>query len=156
MTRWSVWVALAIVAAGLTVVIARSEPSDEPEARARRIERELTCPVCTGESVAESNAPESRAIRVDIRERIAAGESDDEIVQAYVDVYGERMRLRPEGEGLGLIAWGLPVVVLFAAAGAIVFALRRWSAQPRLSATEADEALVRDARGHDRQRLGDD
>lgn len=143
------WLALGLVVVGaLAVVVGRSEPSNDPEARARRIDRELMCPVCTGQSVAESSAPEARAIRVDIRERIAAGQGDEEIVQVYVDIYGERIRTKPEGEGFGLIAWGLPVVVLIVGAAGIVIALRRWSAQPRLAATDADEALVRGARGY--------
>lgn len=147
MRKWLPWLALvAVVVVGLGVAIARSEPSNDPEARARRIERRIACPVCTGESVAESNAPESRAIKVEIRELIAAGRTDAEIVQVQVDRFGERVRLNPEGEGIGLIAWGVPVVALIVGAAGIAVALRRWTAQPRLAATAADEDIVRHAR----------
>jgi len=147
MRRWLPWTALvAVVAVAIGVAITRSEPSSDPEARARRLERELTCPVCTGESIAESNAPEARAIRADIRDRIAAGQSDAQIRQAYVDAYGERLVLKPGSDGIGLVAWGLPVVALVGGAAVIAVALRRWSAQPRLAASADDEDVVRHAR----------
>jgi cytochrome c-type biogenesis protein CcmH len=148
MRRWWPFLALVLVVMGaLAVVAARSAPSDAPEARASRLARELACPVCTGESVAASSSPEARAMRADIADRIAAGESDQQIRAAYVDAYGERVVLRPEGEGLGLLAWGLPVVVLVAGAALVVIAVWRWSREPRLAATADDEALVARARG---------
>ncbi len=141
------WLALAvIVVVAVVVLVVRSQPSDSDASRARRLEKELACPVCTGESLAESNAPEARAIRDDIRDRIAAGETDAEIRDAYTSVYGERILLNPGDDGIALVAWGLPVVVFIAAAAAIVFALRRWSREPRLTASDDDEVLVARAR----------
>jgi cytochrome c-type biogenesis protein CcmH len=145
--RWAPWAALAVVVGvALVIAVARSQPSDDPEARARRLERRIACPVCTGESVAESNAPESRAIRADIRDRIGAGQDDAEIVQAYVDLYGERVRLNPEGEGLGLLAWGIPVVAVVAGGATLALAVRRWVSEPRLTPTDDDDEVVRRAR----------
>jgi cytochrome c-type biogenesis protein CcmH len=145
------WLALAVVVViSLAILVARSEPSDSTEARARRLERELACPVCTGESVADSNSPAARAIKVDIRDRIEAGQSDAEIKQAYVDVYRERVLLRPGDDGIALIAWGVPVVVLVVGAGGIALALRTWSRQPRLAATAEDEVVVERARHTER------
>jgi len=143
MRRWLPWAALgALVVVMLTVLVVRSQPSDSPESRARRLERELACPVCTGESVAESNAPEARAIRDDIRDRIDDGQSDGEIRNAYASVYGERVLLNPEEGGLALVAWGLPVVVFVAGAAGLVVVVRRWSRAPRLVASPEDEVLV--------------
>jgi cytochrome c-type biogenesis protein CcmH len=147
MRRWLPWIVLAIVVVcAIGVLVARSQTSDAPEARARRLERQIACPVCTGESVAESSAPESRAIRTDIRDRIARGESDGTIRDAYVRVYGERIRLNPGNGGLAIVAWGLPVAALIAGLAAIAFALRRWSREPRMPATAEDEVLVARAR----------
>jgi cytochrome c-type biogenesis protein CcmH len=141
------WVALAlVVVVGVAVLVTRSRPDDSPEARARRIERELRCPVCEGLSVADSFEATSRAIRADIARRLEAGESDAEIRQAYVDRYGEDILLRPAGDGIGIVAWGLPVAVLVLGAGGLVLALRRWSREPRLTATDDDEVLVERAR----------
>jgi cytochrome c-type biogenesis protein CcmH len=143
MRRWLTWAALgALVVVMLTVLVVRSQPSDSPESRARRLERELACPVCTGESVAESNAPEARAIRDDIRDRIDDGQTDGEIRNAYASVYGERVLLNPEDGGLALVVWGLPVVVFVAGAAGLVVVVRRWSRAPRLVASPEDEVLV--------------
>ena len=143
MRRWLPWLALAaVVLVGLGVLVARSQPSDSLDARAQRLERELACPVCEGEALSESNAPEARAMRADLRERLAAGESDADIVRAYVDRYGEDVSLKPENDGIGLLVWGIPVMVLLVGGAALVFALRRWSRAPRLHATPEDEAIV--------------
>jgi len=140
---WVAWVALAVIVVGAGVVlVARSSPSDSPSARAARLSSELACPVCTGESVADSNASESRAIRLDIAQRIRKGQSDAQIRDAYVAIYGEHVLLTPANGGLGVIAWGLPVLALVLGAGGIAFAIRRGSRTPRLAATAADVALV--------------
>lgn len=120
------WIALAaVLAVSLAVVASRSAPDDSVGARAQRLTRELRCPTCQGLSVADSHDPSSEAMRTDVRERIEAGESEDEIRASYVELYGESILLRPEGGGLGVLVWGLPVAVLVAGAGGIVFAVRR-------------------------------
>jgi cytochrome c-type biogenesis protein CcmH len=146
--RKTLWVVLAVVAvAAILALVLRSGADMSTEARAQRLERQLACPVCSGESVAASNVPESRAIRSDIRERIRAGQSDREIRDAYVRAYTERILLTPSNGGLGVIAWGVPIVVLVIGAAGIVIALRRWSRTPRLTASADDEAVVARARG---------
>jgi cytochrome c-type biogenesis protein CcmH len=137
------WIALAavVVIAGL-VLAARSGPSNAPAARAARLDNELACPVCVGESVADSNAPESRAIRVDIVKRIRAGQRDSEIRDAYVAIYGEHILLTPSNGGIGIVAWGIPIVALVLGGAGIGFAVRRWSTAPRLAATVEDEDVV--------------
>lgn len=147
--RWVAWVALAVivVVAGV-VLVARSRPSNSPAARAARLASELACPVCTGESVADSNASESRAMRLDIAARIRRGQNDAQIRAAYVAIYGEHVLLTPSNGGLGVIAWGLPVLALVLGAGGIALAIRRGSRTPRLAATADDVALVDREREH--------
>jgi len=145
--RWLPWLALVAVAAvTVAVLVARSAPDDSDAARAARLAREIKCPVCEGLSVADSPEAVSEAIRTDLRRRVDAGEADDEILAAYAARYGEEVLLRPEGGGLGLVVWGLPVLLLVAGGGALAVALRRWSREPRLEASAADEALVARAR----------
>jgi cytochrome c-type biogenesis protein CcmH len=152
------WLALAavVVIAGI-VLAARSGPSHAPAARAARLDNELACPVCSGESVADSNAPESRAIRADIVKRIRAGQRDSEIRDAYVGIYGEHILLTPSNGGIGIVAWGIPIVALVLGGAGIVFAVRRWSTTPRLAATAEDEDVVEREREHERGHdAGDD
>ena len=137
------WLALAaVLVIAVVVLVARSGPSHTPAARAARLESQLACPVCTGESVADSNASASRAIRDDIVKRIRAGQGDAEIRDAYVATYGEHVLLTPSNGGLGVVAWGVPIVALVIGAAGIVLALRRWSVTPRLAATADDEDIV--------------
>jgi cytochrome c-type biogenesis protein CcmH len=158
------WLALVlVVAVGIVVLVVRSRPDNSPAARAARLEHQLACPVCEGQSVADSNSPQSRAIRDDIPRRIAAGQSDAEIRQYYVSRYTERILETPSNSGLGIIAWGLPALAVILGALSIVVAVRRWSHAPRLKATDEDEDIVRRARdqtepgaGHPDDRIPDD
>ena len=99
--------------------------------------------------MADSAAQSARATRADLATRIRAGESDAHIRRVYVDRYGESVLLKPASNGVGVIVWALPVAALLLGAGALVLALRRWSREPRLEATEADEQLVAKVRGSD-------
>lgn len=142
------WIALiAVVIVGVVVLIGRSGPSSSPEARANRLEHELACPVCEGQSVFDSNSSQSAAIRDDIPRRIAAGQSDEQIRDYYVTLYGEKMLETPSNSGLGIVAWGVPALAVILGAAGIFVAVRRWSHTPRLAATAADEDIVRRARG---------
>ncbi|HET9728481.1 MAG TPA: cytochrome c-type biogenesis protein [Acidimicrobiia bacterium] len=140
---WPLIVAVAV--ASIVVLLVRSHPSNSVAARTKRLEQQLACPVCQGESVADSNAPEARDIRNDIPRRIAAGQSDGQIRAAYVERYGERILLSPSGSGLGIVAWVIPSLAVLLGGAGIVLALRRWSRTPRLAASAEDERIVRDA-----------
>ena len=145
--RWGPWIALGVVVAIALGVVLWPSGSQSSAARAQDLEAELKCPECQGLSVADSQAPTSRAIRVDIKRRIAHGQSDEQIRQAYIDTYGESILLSPQDSGVSLLVWILPVVVLAMGATGIVFALRRNRDQPHLHATEADERLVQREQG---------
>jgi cytochrome c-type biogenesis protein CcmH len=140
--RWGAWIALGVVVAIALAVVLWPRGESSPAARAHELETEFKCPECQGLSVADSQAPTSRAIRADIKRRIAKGQSDAEIRQAYIDRYGESILLSPQDSGVSLIVWVLPVVVLVLGATGIVFALRRNRGEPHLHATDADERLV--------------
>ena len=147
--RYWAWLALAAVVVGVMVVHLWPGGAQTPAARAHDLATELRCPECEGLSVADSNAPTSVAIRADIKRRIAAGQSDAEIRQSYVDKYDESILLSPQSTGLGLIVWVLPVLVLALGALGIWFALARARRAPRLHATTADVGLVDRERGVD-------
>ena len=150
MKTWP-WILLAIVVVGIVAWAAWPDGGDRTDReRTRDLAAELRCPDCEGLSVLDSSTSTARAIRADIRRRVDAGASDEEIRQSYVDRYGESILLNPEGEGLGVLVWGLPVLVLIVGAGGLVLALRRWRTQPAMRSTDADEALVARERGASR------
>jgi cytochrome c-type biogenesis protein CcmH len=141
------WAALATVVAGTLAFLLWPRGGDaSSSARVHALAEELRCPECQGLSAADSSAPTARAIRADIRDRIEAGQSDAEIRRAMVDRYGESILLKPEGGGLGLLVWGLPVAALVLGAGFLAVALARWRREPRLAPTDADRKLVNQAR----------
>jgi cytochrome c-type biogenesis protein CcmH len=139
------WLLGGVVVVSL-VWAAWPEGATSARERAAALASELRCPDCEGLSVADSSTASARAIRADLRRRIREGQDDDDIRQEYVDRFGESILLNPEGEGIGVLVWGLPVLVLVIGAGGIVLALRRWRHEPAMHATSADEELVARAR----------
>ena len=75
------------------------------EERAREISAGLRCPICRNESIDESNAALSRDLRLLVRERLVAGDSDAEVVDYIVARFGEFVLLRPEARGANLVLW---------------------------------------------------
>jgi cytochrome c-type biogenesis protein CcmH len=147
MRKWGPWIALGLVVVVALAIVVWPRGDQSPSARAHSLETQLKCPECEGLSVADSNAPTSRAIRTDIKRRIEQGESDARIRQAYVDRYGEQILLQPQGSGISLLVWVLPVVVLVLGGLGIAMVLARNRREPKLHASDADEALVERARG---------
>ncbi len=95
------------------------------EARARRLSQELRCVVCQNQSIDDSNAPLAHDLRVIVRERLAAGETDAQVL-AFVEArYGEFVLLRPRFKPQTLILWSTPLLLLAGAAAYLVRARRR-------------------------------
>ncbi|MWD30156.1 cytochrome C biogenesis protein CcdA [Aquicoccus sp. SCR17] len=128
-----------IVAALLVVVLAwpalavqPDEMLDDPalESRAREISQGLRCPVCQNESIDESNAPVAKDLRLLVRERLVAGDSNAEVVEYITDRYGEFVLLEPRTGGANLLLWAAGPLMLLLAAGLAVLYLRRRSRAP--------------------------
>jgi cytochrome c-type biogenesis protein CcmH len=83
------------------------------EARARDLSRELRCMVCQNQSIDDSEAPLARDLRLLVRERIAAGDSDSQVLDFLVARYGEFVLLKPRFERQTLLLWSVPPLVLF-------------------------------------------
>ena len=113
--RWLV--GLLMLWAVPALAVEPGEMLDDPvlEERAREISKGLRCPVCQNESIDESNAQLSSDLRVLLRERLVAGDTDDEAVEFIVARYGEFVLLRPGMSGTALIVWiAGPVMLLLA------------------------------------------
>ena len=109
------------------------------ETRARDISKLLRCPVCQGETIDESNAPISRDLRLYVRERLVAGDSDGQVLDAVTDRFGEFVLFEPRATGGNLILYlAGPVMALLAA-------LLGWrflhSRRPAIAATEPEMPL---------------
>lgn len=82
------------------------------EARARDLSRELRCMVCQNQSIDDSEAPLARDLRLLVRERIAAGDSDAQVIDFLVARYGEFVLLKPRFNPHTLLLWLLPPLAL--------------------------------------------
>ncbi|MCV2873193.1 cytochrome c-type biogenesis protein CcmH [Defluviimonas sp. WL0050] len=100
------------------------------EARARELSKGLRCLVCRNENIDESNADLARDLRVLVRERLVAGDSDDEVIAYLVDRYGEYVLLQPTASGENLILWTAGPAMLIVALSSAALYLRRRKAAP--------------------------
>lgn len=130
---------------GAAFAVDPSERLADPalEARARQISEELRCLVCQNQSIDASDAQLAKDLRIIVRERIAAGDSDDAVRDFLVARYGEFVLLRPRAHGVGLLLWGLPVALLLMAGGGLFMAFRRRTppAVPERLSEEEEAAL---------------
>jgi cytochrome c-type biogenesis protein CcmH len=95
------------------------------EARARRLSAELRCVVCQNQSIDDSNAPLAKDLRLIVRERLQAGDSDDAVLDFIVARYGTFVLLRPPLEPGTLLLWGTPLIVLGGIGTVLALHLRR-------------------------------
>ena len=92
------------------------------EERARVISKELRCLVCQNQSIDDSDAPLAKDLRVLVRERLQAGESNEEVINFVVDRYGDFVLLRPPVKASTLVLWLSPVAALIVG----IFLLLTW------------------------------
>lgn len=109
-------------------------PDAKQELRARELSRELRCMVCQNQSIDDSEAPLARDLRLLVRERISAGDSNRQVMDFLVARYGEFVLLKPRFEGQTLILWLLTPALLIG--GGI--ALWRYNRRRREDGTEND------------------
>ena len=137
---------LLMLVPGLAGAVEPSERLADPalEARARALSQTLRCLVCQNESIDESDASLAHDIRVLLRERLLAGDSDAAARQFIVARYGDFVLLKPPLEPATLVLWFGPVVVLVAGGLGVVLYLRRRLKEEAAPLTEAErERLAR-------------
>ncbi len=141
----SILAALALVAgllapAGAGAVLP-DEVLDDPvlEGRARDLSQLIRCLVCQNESIDTSNADLARELRILVRERLAAGDSDQQVLDFLVARYGDFVLLRPRMRPANYLLWFGPLAVLLAGLGGVALYFRRRQPSPagRLTAEEA-------------------
>ena len=158
--RWLVclsWLTL-LASAPLSALTADTPPvasvaEDPLERQMLEIAKDLRCAVCQNQPVAESNSDLAKDMRVIIREQLVAGKSRAEILDYFVQRYGDYVLLKPPYARTGTVLWILPPVLLLLLAVLAWFFIRRHAqhqpppAPPPLSA--ADQARIRAARQQD-------
>lgn len=127
------WLSIIVAAMALSLVITPAsafmpdEVLKDPklEARARVLSLELRCLVCQNQSIDDSNAPLARDLRILLRERLTAGDSDSEVMDFIVARYGEFVLLRPRFNMKTLVLWLGPAFILLLGGWSVFTFLRR-------------------------------
>jgi cytochrome c-type biogenesis protein CcmH len=107
-------------------------PDPALEARARAISHDLRCMVCQNQSIDDSEAPLARDLRLLVRERLKAGDSDTAVVDYMVARYGEFVLLKPRLSWHTAVLWGAPLTILIAGLFGFGLSVLRRSAAARL------------------------
>jgi len=134
---------LSVGLAGSALAVEPDEVLADPalESRARALSAELRCMVCQNQSIDDSNAPLARDLRILVRERIAAGDSDGEVVDFLVARYGEFILLKPRFSGRTALLWIAAPATLIVGGLVAVFLFRR--RRPATDVKPLDEAEKR-------------
>jgi cytochrome c-type biogenesis protein CcmH len=136
---WLFSLAMVLSVASPAFAVQPDEVLQDPalEARARALSEGLRCLVCQNQSIDDSEAPLAKDLRILVRERLKAGDSDQQIIDFIVSRYGEFVLLKPRFEPHTWLLWLATPLVLLAAAGAIIYGYRR-----RESVAEAPKPLT--------------
>ncbi len=123
---------LLVALIGPAFAVAPDEVLDDPalEARARALSAHLRCMVCQNQSIDDSDAPLAKDLRVLLRERLVAGDTDEEVVDYLVDRYGEFVLLKPRFALHNLILWAAAPLALIAGLIGLFLAVRKRKTAP--------------------------
>jgi cytochrome c-type biogenesis protein CcmH len=152
-SRSAVLVAMAVLAAAVTLAMVGLRgpaPAQSQEQIAHDIASGLRCPVCADLSAADSPAPLARQMRTQIADKLAHGDSPEEIRQSFIAAYGSSVLMTPPREGLGRLVYAFPFLALVVALGAGGVLLRRTLRPGPTNAAESRPARLTEA---DRRRV---
>ena len=146
MKRIALTVALALGLTAPALAVQPDEILDDPvlESRARELSADLRC---RNESIDDSNAPLARDLRLLVRERLVAGDSDDQAIAYIVDRYGEYVLLRPTTSGANWLLWAAgPLMLLLALAVSVTYVRGRAKTPPKNAdgLSEAEQARLKE------------
>ena len=133
---------LAIVGAVWSFVFLQNPPQPSLDQRVHDVASQLRCPVCQGESVADSPSQLSQQMRGVIRQQLQSGKSEQEVIQYFRTSYGDQIVWSPPWQGFTLLAWLVPIGLLLAGIILLFFVLRDWRALAPASSTATEPELA--------------
>jgi cytochrome c-type biogenesis protein CcmH len=132
MSRWLGWIAIAwLLGLCALALAAYGNPAHSASLaeRTRAVAQQLRCPVCQGESVADSPSAISQAMRAIIRQRLARGETPEQVKAYLVSRYGNWILLAPPASGIGSLAWLAPPLLLLGGLVLLAVLVLDWRAR---------------------------
>jgi cytochrome c-type biogenesis protein CcmH len=131
---------IAVLAAIWSFVFLSSPRNQTLDEHVQDVASQLKCPVCQGESVANSPALIAQQMRGVIRQQLQSGKSEQQVIAYFVDRYGEQIVWSPPWQGFALLAWLVPIALLLIGGLLLFFTLHDWRASSRSRATLEHEA----------------
>lgn len=132
-------VVLLIGVVWLVTAISAAQPKTLDQ-RTLEVAQQIQCPVCNGESVADSPSLKAAEMRSVIRQQLADGRSEQQVLDYFQGVYGNDILESPPQQGFTSLIWLMPVLMLLAGGVAVVTVAREWQRQARVAAaTQARE-----------------
>ena len=122
---------LTLLLSDLSVTALNSE-EEALQKTAREIYGLIMCPLCAGQTIAQSSNKTSAQMRDLVLKKLRQGETKEEILQYFASRYGERIMAKPNKKGFNLILWFFPFVFVTLGAIVIYFLIRRWSARAQV------------------------
>ena len=117
---------LALIGAAWAYLLLAVPPQQTLDQRVYDVALQLKCPVCQGETVADSSASISQQMRLVIRQRLQEGQSEQQVLQYFAARYGNQILLAPPRQGFNLLAWLVPAAMLLVGLGLLSFVARDW------------------------------
>jgi len=133
-----------VLCIGAALAVQPDEILKDPvlESRARALSQELRCMVCQNQSIDDSDAPLAKDLRVLVRERLTAGDTDSQVIDFLVARYGEFVLLKPRFSAHTVLLWLAPFAVLLIAAFGFIAARRRTGSAGADRLTPDEEARI--------------
>ena len=132
--------AVAVVAAVWLALLLAAPKQETLDQRVHDVGERLKCPICQGESVADSPSWLAQQMRGVIRQQLQEGKSEQEVVQYFERSYGQQIVWSPQWQGFTLLAWLAPIALLFIGAVLVFLTVRDWHAlAPGKSSTTLSE-----------------
>jgi cytochrome c-type biogenesis protein CcmH len=117
----------AVVVLAAALLVAAPAAASERHPTLNELENQLMCPICEGETLAQSDSAPAQRIKAHIQQRIGQGWTRSRIIDEEVDIWGTRILAAPRRHGFDLLAWALPLAGILGAAGVIGLLAWRWS-----------------------------
>jgi cytochrome c-type biogenesis protein CcmH len=134
--------ALAVIVAVWSALLIIKPKQETLDQHVQNVASQLKCPVCQGESVADSQATIAQQMRQVIREQLQSGKSEQDVVQYFIHSYGDQIVWLPPWQGFSLLIWLVPMVFLLGGIVLVFIVLREWKSGGAV--TEENERASKD------------
>jgi cytochrome c-type biogenesis protein CcmH len=130
---------VAFVAAFWSILALNASTHKTLDQQVYEVGSQLKCPVCQSESVADSPTLIAQQMRGVIRQQLQSGKSEQQVIQYFINTYGEQIAWSPQWQGFTLLAWLVPIALVLVGAAFLFFTLREWQT---IAPADEDEKVL--------------